>query len=302
MKIGYPCINTSVECRGNRTFRLASYSEENLVATAGANIECLKSILDYNIAHGMLFFRISSDIIPFASHPVMDTDWQDQFRKDLKEAGEIVRTSGMRISMHPDQFIVLNSPREEVVSRSIAELEYHADLLDLMHLDASAKIQLHAGGRYGDPESAKNRFVSVYRERLTEKVKKRLVIENDDRNYPVQDCLDISEKTGVPVLFDYFHHRLLSHAEDFPGLLEKTFATWHGSHGIPMVDYSSQEQGMRRGTHARTLDRQDFIDFVKKSGNYDFDIMLEIKDKEKSAERALGILRGDPRLVSRRMQ
>lgn len=299
MKIGYPCINTSVECRGNRTFRLASYSEEKLVATAGANIECLQAILHYNISHGILFFRISSDIIPFASHPVMDTDWQDYFRNELREAGEIVRSSGMRISMHPDQFIVLNSPREEVVSRSIAELEYHADLLDLMHLDASAKIQLHAGGRYGDPEPARNRFVSVYRERLPEKVKKRLVIENDDRNYPVRDCLDISEKTGVPVLFDYFHHTLLSHGEDLPGLLEKTFATWHGPHGIPMVDYSSQEQGLRPGTHARTLDRLDFIDFIQKSENYDFDIMLEIKDKEKSAEKAIRILERDPRLVTR---
>jgi UV damage endonuclease UvdE len=171
MKIGYPCINTSVECRGNRTFRLATYSEEKLIKTAGSNIDCLKSILSYNISHGILFFRISSDIIPFASHPVMDSDWQDYFRSDLEEAGEIVKSSGMRISMHPDQFIVLNSPREEVVSRSIAELEYHADLLNLMCLDASAKVQLHAGGRYGDPESAKNRFVSVYRERLPEKVK-----------------------------------------------------------------------------------------------------------------------------------
>ena len=302
MKIGYPCINRSVECRGNRTFRLASYSEEKLIATAGANIECLKAVLHYNISHGMLFFRISSDVIPFASHPVMTADWQGCFRDDLNEAGEIVRSSGMRISMHPDQFIVLNSPREEVVSRSIAELEYHADLLDLMDLDASAKIQLHAGGRYGDSGTAMERFISVYRERLPDNVRTRLVIENDDRNYPVKDCLDISEKTGVPVLFDYFHHGLLSHGEDLPGVLEEVFSTWHGPHGLPMVDYSSQEPGSRSGTHAQTLDPMYFNDFIRKTGNYDFDIMLEIKDKEKSAEKVLGILKHDPRLVTLRTQ
>ncbi len=302
MKIGYPCINTSVPCRGNRTFRLASYTKERLLATAGANIECLKEILHYNIANGILFFRVSSDIIPFASHPVMTAEWKEYFRDDLEETGRIIRSSDMRISMHPDQFIVLNSPREEVVERSIAELEYHADLLDLMQLDVSAKIQLHAGGRYGDPRAALGRFISVFRERLPDNVRNRLVIENDDRNYGVRDCMEISRKTGVPVLFDYFHHGILSYGEDLEKVLEEVFSTWHGPHGLPMADYSSQEPGKRPGTHASTLDRPDFTDFIRKSTGFDFDIMLEIKDKEKSAGGALSILESDPRLVTRRTQ
>ncbi len=132
MRIGYPCINRSIGCSPSGTFRLASYSPERLEATVEKNLACLRNILRYNVESGIFFFRVSSDIVPFASHPVCRFSWQNQFRKTFADLGSFVRKHHFRISMHPDQFVLLNTPDNEVLSRSIAELRYHAEVLDLM--------------------------------------------------------------------------------------------------------------------------------------------------------------------------
>ena len=150
MKIGYPCLNRTLACRTNSTFRLASFSEERFLNATASNIECLRSVLRFNAERSILFFRISSDIIPFASHPVCTVPWQERFRENFRQLGSFIKDAGIRISMHPDQFTVLNSPDPAIVERSIRELRYHAEVLDLLGLDTTAKIQIHAGGVYGD--------------------------------------------------------------------------------------------------------------------------------------------------------
>ncbi|MDT8356976.1 MAG: UV DNA damage repair endonuclease UvsE [Methanomicrobiaceae archaeon] len=296
MKIGYPCINLSLSCR-TRTFRLKSYTEERLFDTVKENLACLARILDFNAARGILFFRISSDLVPFASHPVCRAaDWQGRFRKDFSGIGSMIRQHEMRISMHPDQFIVLNSPRPEVVERSGKELVYHAEVLDLLGLDPTAKIQLHVGGVYGQKEKAMERFVDQHA-LLPEAVSRRLVIENDDRSYTLQDCLRIHEETGAPVLFDTLHHALNPSGEGTALAVELAGETWSAEDGLPMVDYSTGEPGERPGSHAGSIDIRDFRQFLKETGSLDMDIMLEIKDKEHSAVRALATARGDCRLT-----
>jgi UV DNA damage endonuclease len=296
LKIGYPCINLSVGCK-TRTFRLKSYCEERLYSTVERNLSCLARILEYNAANGILFFRISSDLVPFASHPICRADWQEGFRRDFSEIGRMIRRNAMRISMHPDQFIVLNSPRPEVVERSVKELVYHAAVLDLLGLDASAKIQLHAGGVYGKKEEAMKRFVGQHA-LLPEAVKRRLVIENDDRSYTLQDCLRIHEETGAPVLFDTLHHSLNSSGEGTARAVELAGETWSAEDGLLMVDYSTGEPGGRPGSHAASIDTRDFRRFLEETAPRDMDIMLEIKDKEKSALQALAIARSDCRFGS----
>ena len=298
MKIGYPCINRSIECRGNRTFRLASYSPERFIDVCTNNLDCLAQILRYNVSFGILFFRISSDLIPFASHPVLDISWQEVFQPKLEEIGEYIRANRIRISMHPDQFVVINSKRSDVVERSIRELEYHADLLELLGLGQEARIQIHVGGVYGDRHTSMDRFVSRYHGLPDDRVCAHLSIENDDRSYCLADCLEISRKTGIPVIFDSFHHSLLNRGEPVPEAMASAAATWGRDHGLPMVDYSTQKPGQRPGTHAETIDIDDFRGFVLESSGLDFDIMLEIKDKEASALRAIESLRPDPRLVT----
>ncbi len=292
MKVGYPCLNRTLECTSSRTFRLKNYGEKRLKETVEDNLECLKKILAFNVKNDLYFFRITSDLVPFASHPVCEFDWQGYFKDGFREIGDYIEENDVRISMHPDQFIVLNSNKEEVYDRAVMELVYHADVLDSMNLKTDAKIQLHVGGVYGDKEKSIERFIERYGE-LEPKVKRRLVIENDDRSYCLRDCLDIHQDTGVPILFDSFHHELNNSGEPLERAFELFTSTWKKQDGLPMVDYSSQRTGGKRGSHAESIDPAHFRSFLDDTSNYDFDLMLEIKDKERSALKALDIIPRD---------
>ncbi len=297
MRIGYPCINRTVGCTTNRTFRLASYSGERLFATVEENLACLERVLAWNLEHGLLFFRISSDLVPFASHPVCSAPWQEAFDERFAAIGMMIREHGMRISMHPDQFNLLNAQDPAIVERTIAELSYHADVLDLLGLGPDAKIQLHVGGVYGDREASIRRFIDVHG-RLAHPIRRRLVIENDDGRYSIDDCLRIGDEAGFPVLFDRFHHEVYGTDGPIGEVLDRVAETWRPADGVPMADYSTQAPGRRRGAHAESIDPAAFAGFLLESLGHDLDIMLEIKDKEKSALVALEAAQSDPRLVT----
>ena len=291
MRIGYPCVNEAMDCSAANTFRLASYSDERLVAAVTANLACLRRLLEWNVAQGLLFFRMGSGIVPFGSHPVNTFPWQTHFGPEFRALGQYIRAQGLRVSFHPDQFVVLNSLSPEIVQRSIQELVYQGSMLDLMGLDGTAKLQIHVGGLYSDRELALSRFAAVYAA-LPAAVRARVVVENDDRLFSLRDCLALHAQTGVPILFDNFHHECLNHGEPMADALRLAAATWHPvADGVPMMDYSSQAPAERKGKHTPSLAEALFRDFVAELNGLDFDIMLEIKDKEASALRAAVILR-----------
>ncbi|MBP7865738.1 MAG: UV DNA damage repair endonuclease UvsE [Acidobacteria bacterium] len=293
MRIGYPCINRSIGCSANRTFRLASWSPDRFLETVAANLDCLGRILSFNAANGIRFFRVTSDLVPFASHPVCDVDWPVRLGEAFATAGALARTLDVRLAMHPDQFVVINSPDPGVRERSTAELVYHARALDALGCGLEAKIQIHAGGLYGDRGAALDRFARTC-DTLPDAVRRRLVVENDDRLFPLADGLEIHRRTGLPVLLDVFHHAVLNRGEPLREALEAAAATWGKSDGAPIVDYSSQEPARRPGTHAQTLDPADFTRFLAVARPLDPDVMLEIKDKESSALAALALLPRTP--------
>jgi UV DNA damage endonuclease len=296
MKIGYPCLNRTIGCKAGATFRLKSYSEERLIETVAGNLDCLEMILRWNVHMRIRFFRITSDLIPFASHPVCRFDWQRRFHEQFIRIGDFIKEHEIRISMHPDQFTLINAQDETIVERSRWELLYHARVLDAMGLDRTAKIQIHVGGVYGDRPASLGRFIERFG-RLDQTVRDRLVVENDEKSYALHDCLTIHEGTGLPILFDVFHHSILKHGEDLPTCLERTGATWRAEDGLPMVDYSTQAAGKPRGSHTVSIDLEDFQAFLAQSRPHDFDLMLEIKDKETSAERAIAVARKDKRFT-----
>ncbi|MGE3279130.1 MAG: UV DNA damage repair endonuclease UvsE [Candidatus Altimarinota bacterium] len=286
MKIGYPCINWSLPCRSSQTFRLKSFSEDRFLETVASNLACLRQTLEWNVEHRLMFFRITSDVIPFGSHPVNQIEWWNVFQKAFQEVGSYLQDHHFRISMHPGQYTLLNAPDEKVLANAVMDLEYHARVLDLLGLDTSHKVQIHVGGVYGDKEKSMERFVKVYKG-LPSSIRTRLVIENDERSYSLQDCLKLHKELGIPVLLDTFHHSLLNEGETLREALQMAAKTWKKSDGVLMVDYSSQQKNARFGMHAEHIDGEDFKSFLESAQGIHCDVMLEIKDKEKSALEAL---------------
>ncbi len=296
MKIGYTALNWTIGCQGAKTFRLKSYSHEKFVETAQNNLDCLLTMLKFNVANNILFFRITSRLIPFASHPIMDFGWMEYFKHNFNEISSVIHENDIRISMHPGQFVVINSKDPRVFERSLNELKYHNEVFELLKLDSTAKIQVHVGGVYGNKEKSMERFIGRYNN-LDKNMKRRLVIENDEKSYNLSECLEISNETKIPVLFDYFHHELNNTGEKLEGYFENFTKTWKDRDGLPLVDYSSQKPEKSKGTHAGSIDRDHFKKFLNETENFDFDIMLEIKDKETSALKAVDILRTDERFI-----
>ena len=142
------------------------------------------------------------------------------------------------------------------------------------------------GGAYRDKETSLARFVQTYK-KLDSKIKKRLVIENDDRLYCLQDCLTVSEQVGVPVVFDTLHHEILNQGEKQGEALKLVANTWKKADGVPMIDYSNQAEDKRVGAHINSINLKAFGIFYSQLGDLDVDVMFEIKDKEKSAKQAL---------------
>jgi UV DNA damage endonuclease len=296
VRIGYPCINLGLPCRPSRTFRLASLDEGRLYATVEGNLRCLAEMVRWNAARGLLFLRITSNLVPLASHPENRFPWDSALRSAFAEVGGVIRKLGVRVGMHPGQYTLLNSPRREVVAAARAELRYHARVLDLLAADRTAKIQIHIGGAYGDKGEALRRFLRAVAD-LEPEVRARLVVENDERLYTLSDALHVHEFTGAPVVFDVYHHALHPDGHTLREALALQATTWTASDGLPIVDYSSPHPDSRRGSHAYALDEDHFVRFLEESRPHDFDLMLEVKDKERSALRALALLQGDPRLV-----
>ncbi|MCX5775128.1 MAG: UV DNA damage repair endonuclease UvsE, partial [Firmicutes bacterium] len=262
-----------------------------LMDLIASNLRALETLVDYNIENHILLFRISSDVIPFGSSVANRLAWWDLFKNSLDRIGEKIRSSGMRVSMHPGQYTVLNSPTEEVVARALEDLVYHARFLESLGVDASSKIILHIGGIYGEKEKAIERFVTVYKT-LSPEIKRHLVLENDDRSYTIQDVLEISQKTGAPVVFDNLHHALnpspIAHTD--PEWINLAKKTWKPIDGPQKIHYSQPDKNKRSGAHSANVKLDTFLRFVKALGRDDIDIMLEVKDKNLSALKCQNVL------------
>ncbi len=283
MNIGYACQAMGIQGLKLRSCTVKNASPEVLRGLILANLNILDRMLDYNQEKEIKLFRISSDIIPFGSHPINTLKWWEDFQPQLKALGEKAMAGGMRLSMHPGQYTVLNSPNEGVVSRAFADLEYHCRFLDAMGLGREHKIILHIGGTYGDKGAAIERFIQQYRN-LDKNIQHRLVIENDDRQYTIGDVLSIGKSEAIPVVFDSLHHQV--HIDDGRSEVEWIAAcaeTWKAEDGAQKLHYSQQAAGKRSGAHSETIDVSEFLEFCKRLPTRKLDIMMEVKDKNLSA-------------------
>jgi UV DNA damage endonuclease len=287
MRVGYACVNTALPS-ASRTLRLANLSDVRVRELVLANLDALEAILRWNAQHGIEVFRVSSETVPFGSHPANTFRWWDELAGRFAEVGELTR--GMSISTHPGQFTVLGSPNPDFVANTVAELDHHARLLEAFGLDGSHKMVVHGGGVYGDVAAAAERFAAGFA-RLSPAAQERLVLENDER-WPLADVLPLAERLGVPVVFDVFHHEI---RPSFPELdvrevVELAAGTWGGEDGRQEVHFSTQQPGKRPGAHSETIDLDAFTRFADAVGDLELDCVIEVKDKERSALRAQALL------------
>jgi UV DNA damage endonuclease len=283
MKIGYACIPMGVNNKSNRGFLLKNFSAENFIKTTALNLSELLRILQYNISNRILLFRISSDIIPFGSHPINAFCWQTIFKNELEEIGKYILNNNIRVSMHPGQYTVLNSINKETVSNAVRDIEYHADFLDALGVPYSSKIVIHIGGVYNNKKEAIERFIQHF-ELLSLSAKKRIIIENDEKSFTIEDVLYISNKLNIPVVFDVFHHQLNpSLSENLHVILTQVNNTWKQEDGVMKLHYSEHFKGKKKGSHSNTVLTKNFISFYQKIYEFQPDIMLEVKDKDLSA-------------------
>jgi len=281
-RIGYPCVSRLLGKSTNHTCRLTSVTPERLKGLIEQNLDDMEAILAHNLVHGWRLFRIGSSVIPFGSHPVNQLAWWEEYGGRLRKIGKYAREHDIRLSFHPGQFTVLNSPDPDVVARAVDELIYSARFLETMEMDDSHKIVVHLGGVYGDKAAALMRLIESI-DRLHPKVRARLVIENDERNYAPAEALFVSEKAGVPVVFDNLHYSVLPGEGTLEEILAGVFGTWGAADGIPKVHFSSQEIKGRTGNHAEFADPTEYQEWVSRWSKIGvFDLMLEAKAKDEA--------------------
>lgn len=282
MNLGYACINMSMgkKVTTNRTMVKRTFEAKGLdyvSELALLNAKDVIKVLEWNRLNGIMFFRLSSTIIPWGDHIDITTlkDY-NEIKSELKKAGDFAKFWNMRITSHPGPFNVLVSPKEEVVLNTIADLELHGKIFDMMGLSKTPynKINIHCNGVYGDKKSAMDRFCDNFK-RLSNSVRSRLTIENDDKAsmYSVKDLIYIHNKIGIPITFDYHHHKFCTGDLSEQEALELAITTWPD--GItPAVHYSESRDDKKPQAHS------DYIERLPETYGNVVDIMVEAKAKE----------------------
>ncbi|MDD2181499.1 MAG: UV DNA damage repair endonuclease UvsE [Bacilli bacterium] len=283
MNIGYACLilgDANISYK-NCTKKNATY--DNLVKIIDHNLSSLEKAIDYNIKNNIKLFRISSTIIPFGSSDINTVKWWDLFEQKLTSIGKKIKDNNIRVSMHPGQYSVLNSPKSSIVEKTINDLDYHTKFLKSLNTDKTHKIILHVGGIYNNKNAAITRFIDNFN-KLHPDIKERLVIENDDKSYNIQDVLKIHKHTNIPVVFDNLHHSINHNdlRDDLYWIL-KCIKTWSKDGSRTKVHYSEQDINKQRGSHSKTIDINIFDGYYSSVKKLDLDIMLEVKDKNLSA-------------------
>ena len=300
LNIGYACINMQLSYPkqyGNkpkdkpittnrsmirRTFDTKGipYASEKTLL----NVKDLDTIIDWNIMYGYKFFRITSNLAPWKS----EYDWSDMPHiKDIKwylhSIGVKALTHEVRLTSHPGPFNVLTSPHEHVVKNCVNDLTNHGDVFDMMNLSRTPynKINIHIGGVYGDKQSAMDRFCKNF-ELLPDSVKTRLTVENDDKAsmYSVRDLYDgVYKRIGIPIVFDYHHHRFNTGDLSEQEALELAISTWPEDI-VPVVHYSESRSKEQLDESIKPQAHSDYVyDYIDTYGN-NVDIMIEAKHKE----------------------
>ncbi len=256
-----------------------------------ANAEALLASLEYCASHGIGAFRINSQILPVRTHPAAGYEPDDlpggaDIIARFRECGRFARSHGLRLSFHPDQFVVLNSPSPQTLAHSLAELNYQAEVAEWVGADT---INVHGGGAYGDKAAA---LAALRRniERLPAPVRSRLTLENDDKVYTPSDLLPVCADTGVPLVYDVHHHRCLPDGRGVAEITGRARSTWQAE---PLFHISSPLAGWGGPKPERHHDYIDAADFPPEWLGWPLTVEVEAKAKELAVAKLIADLGGD---------
>lgn len=280
IRIGYPTQNLTIPAGTNRTLRLANLPDrEKVRGLVRENIAGLREILEWNARHEVGLFRMGQSLIPFASHPAFPYDWESEHGDSLREAGELARTLGIRLSMHPGQYIQPGSLKLEVAERSLVELRYVTRVFDLIGSPDSVLV-LHMGGAYEDRAATAKRFVEKMRPEAD--VLRYLALENDERIWTAKEITKTATALGVPAITDTLHHALNPGGLSLREALDLSLPTWSVRDARPKLHLSSQDPVKQPGAHSYAIDIEDWSALVDALEGRDTDVMVEAKGKEQA--------------------
>ncbi|KAI0041905.1 UV-endonuclease UvdE [Auriscalpium vulgare] len=300
-RLGYACLNTILRTSKpdpifcSRTCRLNTIVKKGLDFAKDLGIRNAKDLcklIQWNEENHIRFLRISSEMFPFASHGEYGYAL-DYAAPELKAAGDLAKSLGHRLTSHPGQFTQLGSPKEEVVEAAVRELNYHCSMFDMLGVGADGVMIIHMGGVYKDKPATLERFKHNYSTKLTDAVKARLVLENDEICYNVDDILPVCEELNIPIVFDYHHNWIYPSTVPLTELIPRINATWHRKGIKPKQHLSAPRPGavtvMERRAHAgRCATLPDELQaegagWWMRDGRREYvDLMIEAKDKEQA--------------------
>lgn len=290
IRIGYvaialnlPHVTSSSTVTYTRYQKMFSQEERinKLKQVTLSNLDDLYKILGYNLEKNIHFYRITSRLVPLATHPeVLDWEYRKYFQKDFERIGKMVRQHQMRVDTHPDQFDVLNSTQAHVFENTIRDLWYHVHTFEDMSYP-EGKMVLHIGSSQGGKEAAIERFIEGFRQ-TPKDISSRLILENDDKTFTAEEVLHICKITGAPMVLDIHHDLCNPGNKAIDSMINEIFSTWDGQPLPPKIHISSPREGGRDRKHADYVRVSDFIHFVEicRSYNRDMDVMIEAKQKD----------------------
>ncbi|MFZ7121017.1 MAG: UV DNA damage repair endonuclease UvsE [Eubacteriaceae bacterium] len=257
-------------------------SENILKSITRSNIEDLNKIIDYNIDNNIHFYRLTSRLIPLATHPeVQDWDYKKYFIKELQLLGKKINEHKIRVDCHPDQFNVINTLSDKVFINTITNLNHLLEVMMLMD-NPYPKMVLHVGGAKGGKEEAIKRFIVNYN-KLPQRIKKNIILENDDKVFNHIDVLRICQKISMPMVLDY-HHYICNNDKNLVDELGEILSTWELEELPPKIHISSPRNLVKDSRHSDFIKAKNFIELVEmlKIFDKDVDIMIEAKMKDRA--------------------
>jgi UV DNA damage endonuclease len=262
---------------------------EKLAEVCRSNATALRGALEYCAAHAIGAFRVNSQILPVKTHPVVGYSLDElpggmAIIELFRDCGRFAESAGLRLSFHPDQFVVLSSPQEHVLKNSLAEIEYQAEVAQWVGADV---INIHAGGAYGDKPAALDRLRRAV-DRLSGRARDRLTLENDDRTYTPADLLPVCQRDSIPLVYDVHHHRCLSDGLSVEKASEEAISTWRRE---PLFHVSSPREGWTGRCPHYHADFIDPADFPKCWREQTLTIEVEAKAKQLAVAKLRAALR-----------